>query len=133
MKKYFLLFIIHYSLLIAICVGQDKRGNSIIFGGGGVNARFSDTSRPIVNRYFTPPNNYDFLRSTSNICDSTTGDMLFMCNGMILYDTSGNIIDNGDSLQPKKIYEYYCCPSVNVYPQGSLILPKGSRVITPTI
>jgi hypothetical protein len=47
-------------------------------------------------------------------------------------------MENGDSLQPGKIYEHNCCPSQGFgITQGSLIIPKGSDhqyyVFTPTI
>ncbi|MBK6331592.1 MAG: hypothetical protein IPF62_14270 [Bacteroidetes bacterium] len=45
-----------------------------------------------------------FLTSTSNICDSATGKLLFMCNGARIWDTLGNIMENGDSLMPTKLY-----------------------------
>jgi hypothetical protein len=116
---------------------QDKRGYTFVFGGGGIYASFSDTSRPTTARYFTPPWDYDILDGHSNICDSATGKTIFICNGMILWDTLGNVIDNGDSLQPTKIYNYSCCPSSTLTPNGSIILPKGSGgqyyVFIPTI
>ncbi|MBK8144715.1 MAG: T9SS type A sorting domain-containing protein [Bacteroidetes bacterium] len=56
---------------------------------------------------------------------------------MRLYDTLGGIIENGDSLQPNKIYAQNCCPAGIPNTQGSLILPKGSNgfyyVFSPTI
>ncbi len=69
---------------------------------------------------------FNFVHSHSNICDSATGSLLFTCNAMRIYDTSGVLMQNGDSLQPLKIYTQNNPPSQPVT-QGSLILPKGSN------
>lgn len=58
------------------------------------------------------------------------------CNGYVLFDTTGNIIENGDSLVPFKIYTQNAFPA-STLTQGSIILPKGSNglyyVFTPTM
>ncbi|HMT34989.1 MAG TPA: hypothetical protein PKC41_03970, partial [Chitinophagaceae bacterium] len=129
-------------ILFLLCIkfqtlsSQDKRGNTFIFGGGGIYATCTDTSKPLTGRLFTPPNNYSFLTSASNICDSATGQLLMLSQGMVLYDTSGNIIENGDTLVPSKMYNHNGYPS-GWCTQGSLILPKGSNglyyIFTPAI
>ncbi|MBK7691223.1 MAG: T9SS type A sorting domain-containing protein [Bacteroidetes bacterium] len=79
---------------------------------------------------------YVIASAGSNICDSATGKFLFMSNGMRIWDTSGNIMVNGDSLQPLKIYTQNT-PALQGQTQGSLILPKGSNgefyVFIPTV
>ncbi|MBK7588111.1 MAG: hypothetical protein IPI22_07160 [Bacteroidetes bacterium] len=69
----------------------------------------------------------DIWKCSSNICDSVTGGLRMLCNGYILYDTVGNIIENGDTLVNTKLYNSNCCPSSGIYTQGSIILPKGSN------
>jgi len=100
-------------------------------------ATFSDTSKPILGQIFNGPGNGGaFLTSTSNICDSATGKLLFMCNGARIWDTLGNIMENGDSLMPTKLYTLNT-PPIGQCTQGSLILPKGSNglyyLFTPTM
>jgi hypothetical protein len=120
---------------------QDKRGNTVIFGGGGIFARFSgDTSKPVTKElvpYSSNPNEQIWISSSSSVSDSTNGDLLFFSNGMMLYDSTGQIIENGDSLQPNKIYMVNCCPTLSANDQSVLILPKGSAglyyIFTPTI
>lgn len=131
-------------ILFSVCAqAQDKRGYTTIYGGCGVFAKFDGTNnKPITGQLFpTPLNVLDYVyvnNAHSCISDSTTGNLLFFCNSVIMYDTSGHIMDNGDSLQPYNIYMHNCCPaSGQIIAQGSLILPKGSNnqyyVFTPTI
>jgi len=136
------LLIILFIVKITITEAQNKSGNVFIWGGGCITATFNDTSRPVVKQLFPtisyPFYPYLFFKSHSNICDSATGKLLFMCDGgMRLFDTLGYLMDNGDSLQPHNIYMHNCCPADGGNPQGSLILPKGSNglyyVFTPTI
>jgi len=114
---------------------QDKRGNIWVIGGGGKTATFNDTAKPTVNQMFNLGIHH-FLTSTSNICDSATGKLLFMCNGARIWDTLGNIMENGDSLMPTKLYTLNT-PPIGQCTQGSLILPKGSTglyyLFTPTM
>lgn len=128
MKKLIIL-----SLLLSLTnyvFSQNKMGNTWLLGGvRAIDAKFFGVNKPIINIRYDNLNAgypYYFTAGHSNICDSATGKLLFACNGMVLYDTSGNILNNGDSLVPNKIY------SQNAYPnapqtQGSLILPKGSN------
>lgn len=141
MKKYLALFIIHYSLFILNSNAQNnKMGNTWIIGYGMMNATFDGTfNMPITKQYITgfcSPCIYAFGNSHSNICDSSSGKIVFTCNSMRLFDTLGNIIENGDSLQPNKIYSNNNPPQ-SIHNQGSLILPKGSDglyyVFTATI
>jgi len=116
---------------------QDKRGNVWICGNWAMTATFTDTSKPILGQLFSGPGNGGaFTMSTSNICDSATGKLLFMCNGARIWDTLGNIVDNGDSLMPTKLYSLNN-PPIGQCTQGSLIIPKGSNglyyLFTPTI
>ncbi len=124
--------ILSFIFLYTLSFTQDKRGNIWIWGGGAMTAEFSDTSRPITGQLFpsnTIPNSpFMFTNGQSNICDSASGKLLFMCNGMILYDTIGNIIENGDSLHPIKYYTLNSIPTVPT-PQGSLIIPKGHNAL----
>jgi hypothetical protein len=119
---------------------QNKSGYVRVcgYGNGGVSAFFNgDTSRAVSKNYFSSMiNQFFFMNGSSNVCDSASGNLLMLCNGSVLYDTLGNIIENGDSLQPYKIYHHNTYPESD-YTQGSLMLPKGSNglyyVFTPTI
>lgn len=105
---------------------QNKSGNVLIFGSGAQIATYTDTSKPVLRQLFSNSWNYDFLTATSNICDSSTGNLLILCNGARLWDTLGNIIENGDTLMPIKHYKKNSFP-IGQTTQCSLILPKGSN------
>jgi hypothetical protein len=138
MKKYLVFCIWYFVFGIINTFAQNKSGNVWIIGWGGMNAVFTDTARPIVGQISTSPTifPYNFAKAQSNICDSATGKLLLITSGMHLFDSIGNIIDNGDSLQPSKIYGNNNPPQ-GVNTQGSLILPKGNDgeyyVFTATI
>ncbi len=136
MIKHIALFTIIYLFIGFYIYAQNKSGNVWVTGGGAMLIRFNDTAKPITSQIFPNFNGLSFTTSSSTVCDSSTGRLIFMSNGYVLYDSTGNIIENGDSLVPVKIYHH------NPYPdgqatQGSLILPKGSSglyyVFTPTI
>jgi hypothetical protein len=96
----------------------------IVGGARGVEAEFTDTSRPNIKVIYDAPPRY-YAGGHSNICDSASGKLLFSCNGMVLYDSTGNIMNNGDYLVENNIYNLNAFP-ISGYTQSSLIIPKGS-------
>jgi hypothetical protein len=128
-------------LISSHVIGQNKMGNTWVFGINGQIASFlGDTSRPTTHQLFwswnSPNYPYIFAGGHSNICDSATGKILFLCNGMQVFDTLGNIIENGDSLVPSKFYKHNAYPGTTLT-QSSLIIPKGNSglyyVFIPTV
>lgn len=121
-------------------IAQNKSGNTVIFGGGGVFATFNNNLPPVTGQVIPPfsnPNYSDiFTNGSSNICDSATGALLMFSNGYVLYNAQGGKMENGDSLVPSKIYSHNAIPDAS-NTQGSLIIPKGSNglyyVFTPTM
>jgi hypothetical protein len=88
---------------------------------------FNDTTKPIMKiLYPYPPSVHYSHGGHSNICDSATGKLLFSTNGMILYDSAGNIMDNGDNLVDNKLYTHNAFPC-SFTTQSSLIIPKGNN------
>lgn len=93
-------------LLPFLGLAQNKSGNIWVLGGGrAVTTTFTDTAKPVIYPRFTNPPLY-FTQGHSNICDSATGKLLFSCNGMILYDSNCVVMENGDSLVPKRAYTH---------------------------
>ncbi|MBK6331650.1 MAG: hypothetical protein IPF62_14580 [Bacteroidetes bacterium] len=125
MKKNIFIIIALIILFSVNCYSQDKRGNVWIMSGSGMTATFTDTSKPTLNQLF-PNMQKAFHKASSTICDSTSGKLILLCNGATLWDTLGNIIENGDSLIPPKQYGMNTPASGNTT-QCSLILPKGSN------
>lgn len=137
MKKLVTILVITMQLNL---IAQNKMGYTWIVGMNGSYGQFDGSSnKPQVGQMFnnTFPNYpYIYIGGHSNICDSVSGKLLFTCNAMLMHDTSGNIMLNGDSLMPSKIYTQDAYPGSNLT-QNSLILPKGTTgqyyVFIPTI
>ena len=127
MKKSALIIII--CLISVLTNAQNKSAYTWIVGNNASYGKFDDTTnKPQTGSIYTtgaPNYPYIFAGGHSNICDSITGKLLFMCDGMVLYDTLGNIIDNGDHLVPNSIYNRNTYPGEGAS-QSSLILPKGN-------
>jgi hypothetical protein len=131
-------------LVILVCNttanAQNRSGDSWIMGGWrGIEAKFENLNAPILSiKYDTlfPTFPYYFIGGHSNICDKITGSILLSCNGMQLFDSLGNIISNGDSLQPIEIYLKDAHHTVSLT-QNSIILPKDEQnqyyMITSTV
>jgi hypothetical protein len=144
MKIIKLIFIINLIIINNVLIAQtNKSGNNFIFGSKGTYMHFVDTiNKPFVKELFSgtlPTFNYPFYSnlSSSVISDSANGNILFACNGMQLFDTTGNIMKNGDTLVPLSIFNYSGLVHTSTTTQGSLILPKGSGglyyVFIPTL
>jgi Secretion system C-terminal sorting domain len=127
-------------LLPHLIFSQSKEGYSWIYGGGGLRANFINSlNKPIVDQLWPSgvnANDYVFLFGHSSICDNNTGRLKFFCNGFRLFDTLGNIIENGDSLVSPKYYSSNNALHFSIFTQSSLIIPKGSNnqyyVFTPS-
>lgn len=127
MKYQVLAFLIFYFTQLN---AQNKSGYTWIVGNNASYGKFDGTSnKPQTGSVYTtnaPNYPYIFDGGHSNICDSATGGLLFMCNGMLLFDTTGNIIENGDNLVPSSIYHQNAFPSESST-QSSLILQTGEN------
>lgn len=58
----------------------------------------------------------------SSCISDINGNIELMCNGFFLYDTSGSVIQNGDSLVPSKLIKKH--QGFSTWVQQSIILPK---------
>jgi hypothetical protein len=127
MKKSALIIII--CLISVLTNAQNKSAYTWIVGNNASFGKFDGTAdKPQTGSFYTtsaPNYPYIFDGGHSVICDSTTGKLLIICNGMLLFDTLGNIIENGDSLVPNSIYTQNSYPSESST-QASLILPKAN-------
>ncbi len=97
-------------------VGEDSWGEPF----GGENILFSANSREI----FTQNRWMDYGRTVANISDPA-GALLFSSNGVYVGDSAGNLMQNGDSLNPSFYASQYTNHPAGIHiPQGCLILPK---------
>jgi len=137
MKKYIIFFLL---LLNCIVHGQNKMGYTWVVGFNASFAKFDGTNNfPQTGQLYNvshPNTPFMYARAQSNICDSITGAIVLSTTGMILYNAQGDIIENGDNLQPTKAYNHNS-PPILPLTQGSLILPKGTNgeyyVFIPTV
>ncbi len=118
-----LLFVCHFN-----ASGQTNRSGAGWIQGAarGVEAIFTDTARPIIHVKYNAPPPFYYAGGHSNICDSASGKLLFSCNGMVLYDSTGAVMDNGDYLVENSYYTLNAFPT-SALTQSSLIIPKGSN------
>jgi Secretion system C-terminal sorting domain len=127
--KHFL-FILLFLPQYIVCTAQiNKSGNTVIFGVEcSVGVFRADTNRPATARVFPIIQGTDRLFTSGHSCisDSASGKLKVICNGYRLFDSIGNIMENGDSLVPAKIYSHNSIPNAPTT-QGSIILPKGSN------
>ncbi|MBK9299223.1 MAG: hypothetical protein IPN14_00945 [Bacteroidetes bacterium] len=105
-------FFIFIFILIGISTNaQNKSGNVWVTGGPAMLVTFNDTSKPITSQLFPNFAGPFFDAASSVICDSATGALLSMCNGYVLYDSAGNVMEDGDSLVPSKIFHHNPVPN----------------------
>jgi hypothetical protein len=138
MKKLIIIILVIKNIFSV--TAQNKSGYTWIVGNNISYCVFDGTpARPSTGQLFnnmSPAFPYVIASAGSNICDSASGKLLFMTNAMRIWDSSGAVMQNGDSLQPLKIYTQNT-PALQGQTQGSLILPKGSSgqyyVFVPTV
>jgi hypothetical protein len=124
MKNYiWILFAIIYNSSAA----QNLMAKRWLFGSARTGQLlFADTTKPILKIIYPyPPSVHYHSEGHSNICDSATGKLLFSTNGMILYDSAGNTMHNGDNLVDNNYYNHNAFPT-SYATQSSLIIPKGN-------
>ena len=114
-----------YLLLPSIKIdAQNKRdyqwiigGNS---GGGGILLDFNYS--PVAISY--QQTGIKMEGSNTSISDEQ-GNLLFSSNGCKIINAQGEIMENGDSINPGIIDNFYCSPgSGSPYPQGVITLPS---------
>ncbi len=101
--------------------------NWILGRGNTYKYSFSNQSISVYDTMY----NFYFALGASCISDSQ-GRLKIICNGYDVMDSVGNIIENGDTIVPKLLYEKYS--GFSSYSQSSIILPFDSGiyyVITP--
>ena len=101
--------------------------------GAPISFKTTFSSTGIVNQFYDSINTKEFINGHSNICDAN-GNLILASTGVDLYDANGNLIQNGDTLVPSAIYNYY--NGAIPYPQMSIILPVSPTkyyLITPSV
>ncbi|MEL6667328.1 MAG: T9SS type A sorting domain-containing protein [Bacteroidota bacterium] len=113
------------SLFICCCLPTNAQihDNIWLFGDSG----FDNTSVEFVDgepKLRSFDTDADLVKSASSICDSS-GHLVLFTDGCNIYDAQGEIIDNGEMINPGDVWDDYC--GVNSgYPQvlqSSMFLP----------
>jgi hypothetical protein len=128
MKSNFLLL---FLLISKLCIAQNNYGKSwVVYDPNNtltfqkqVNGQYNFILNSTLG--FPPYAGYNFLGDSRNsICDSLTGNLLFVTNGVYIYDAQANVFNNSDSLITPYAYTKYFARHNK---QGTLILPKANR------
>jgi hypothetical protein len=128
MKLAFSVFI--FLLVGMFSVAQSKRGNVWVTGTSGNTIDFNAQNIITKTGIYFPFKYFD--SGSSSICD-TNGNLILASDGMNIYDSYGNYIQEGDTLIPPAWYDYEAGWSSSS--QSSIFLSMDSQVyyyITPT-
>lgn len=117
-----------YLLICLNAFGQDKYGHQWHFQNHNImDFRNGNLRLDII----LPSPFYDTGEFTSNICDKTTGDLLFLSGGCYIQNKVFNIMKNGDSINSKIAYWSWCRVSQGdgIFPmyQNNVSLPYPSN------
>ena len=114
-----------------MCIAQNNYGKSWVVYDPNNTLTFQKQANGQFNFIlnstlsFPPYAGYNYMGNSRNsICDSLTGNLLFVTNGKYIYDAFAMPLDNSDSLVSP--YAYLQNYAINNN-QGTLILPKANR------
>jgi len=122
MKKSFYIVII--SLLISISLdAQIERGNQWVMGGfsNGEGLIMDFNSQNILVSY--GQTGIKMEGSNTSMCD-TEGNLLFYSNGCLIVNAIGEIMENGDSINPGFLDDHYCPYGGSPIIQGVVAIPS---------
>jgi len=119
-RKLFLVLLLVFQFLKAFC--QISHGNTWVTGGGNsYQYSFKDDKLSVFDTNF----NFYFSKGNCNISDSNA-DLILVSDGYNLYNQSGGIIENGDTLIPEELYKHE--DGWSSYSQSSIILPFEGNI-----
>jgi hypothetical protein len=114
-------YIIFFFLFFAnILTAQNKYDNKWISGGYPVLIDFSNNM--VVSSKYDSSNLIIYAEASSSICDTSGSEIIIGTTGGDIYNKLGTVIQDGDTISPKLIYNHYF--GFPAFFQGSLILPS---------
>ena len=129
MNKYlFLLALI--LLLVNSLAGQEKRGYQWIIGydsssldsiGEAILLNFNE--KPVSISKITSVDNFHMEGSNTSICDKE-GNLLFYSNGCLVVNAAGEVMENGDTINPGFLQDYFCPYGGSPIRQGAVAVPS---------
>ena len=84
-----------------------------------VDFRNNSVTNGLISSFFS------MTLTDANICDSS-GDLLYITNGINLYDINGDSLVNGNGLSPCPYTDLYAQVGLNI-PQGALFIPAPGK------
>ncbi|NUO01821.1 MAG: hypothetical protein HUU01_14545, partial [Saprospiraceae bacterium] len=109
-------------VLSSSLAGQEKRGYQWIMGGNsvgsGVRMNFNSTQVSI----FYEQTGIKMEGSNTSMCDEE-GNLLFYSNGCVIVNAMGEVMQNGDSINPGIIQNFYCPFGGSPIGQGVVAIP----------
>jgi hypothetical protein len=119
-KKICFLLLLLYSLT---CNSQGITNNWVMGYSSNLGYPWGGTNINFINGY--PDTSYEYrnmdLNATNGVISDTAGNLLFYSNGLYIANSIGNIMLNGDNLNPGTFANNY--PEGLPIPQGNLIIP----------
>jgi hypothetical protein len=118
--------------MVVASVASGQEFDKVWVQGAGISYKTTFTPQGPVNSFLDTFYSPYFANGNSSICDSS-GNLLLCSDGYNVYDSTAALIQNGDTLVPKLLYEHY--DGWSGYDQTSIILPVGNNkyyLITPT-
>ncbi len=67
------------------------------------------------------------IESTVAFWSDAAGELLFFSNGCGIYDASGNVLTNGDDINPGAIHDLMCPTIGYTVPKGAMVLPYPDK------
>jgi Secretion system C-terminal sorting domain len=125
MKNIKIIFTLVLSCATLWGVAQDKRDNHSMIGNG-ILLDFTKLigTRPTIKYKYSP---FIVCKSTSIICDSSTGALQFASIGSKIFDSNMVVIENGDHLIDSVLY-YQWGYSGLAPNQGDILLPFPNKI-----
>jgi hypothetical protein len=125
-KKVILILMLLQTIVCSSVFAQSKLGHEWITSWG---ARVKFEGNNILMRYTY--NGAYFAAGSSSICD-TNGNLILYSNGFNIFDSTGNYLEDGDTIVPTSYYNQYS--GFSLLSQTSIFLPMDSNkyyFITP--
>jgi len=139
MQNMKLLFLLSWMLLSLAVFGQSKYDYHWTIGydvstldstGDVILMNFNLS--PVKVETLKTVNRFNALGSGSTMSDSE-GNLIFYTSGCYVVNASHEIMQNGDSINPGIIQQYYCTSGFSPNPEGAIAIPWPDSSLMPLV
>lgn len=113
---------IAFLFLVATLWGQEKRDYNWFLGGYSSGEGLKLTFTPMLSGIEFTQTNIKMEGSNTSMSDQD-GNLLFYSNGCLIINNKGEVMPNGDSINPGIIQNFYCNGGGSPLGQGVVALP----------